>query len=331
MIRDKPKNVEHLEVFIEVEVSAILCFRLDLCRGILVLLGGRCHDTSLLVVADALLEEVSLTGQGDVLHEVEWVGRFVELLVAERKKQPVGDELNVLLHQVGVHAEQRTGKCLGQELLLNANSLGNDVLDGLLAWAVFKVREEEAGEVSVETLVAGNELVREGKASHEATLLKPENGREGAREENTLNGSEGNETLGEGRILVLDPPDSPIGLLLDARNGLDGIEEVCALSLLLDVCVNEEGVCLGVNVLDHNLETVEAAGFWDLDLAAEALEEVLVDNSVRRGEESENVGDEVALIVVEAVVPVVEVLGEINLLCCPERGLRLLVHLPDLL
>lgn len=295
------------------------------------LLGGRCHDTSLLVVGDALLEEVGLSGQGDVLHEVEGVGRLVELLVTEGKQQPVGDELNVLLHQVGVHAEQRTWECLGQELLLDRDSLGDDILDSLLAWAVSKVGEEEAGEVSVETLIAGDEFVGESQASHETTLLEPENRGERAGEEDTLNGSEGNQALGKGGILILDPPDSPVGLLLDARNGLDGIEEVCTLGLLLDVCVNEEGVCLGVNVLDHDLETVEAAGLWDLDLAAEALEEVLVDNSVGRGEESENVGDEVALIVIEAVVPVVKVLGEVNLLCSPERRFRLLVHLPDLL
>ena len=53
-----------------------------------------------------------------------------------------------------------------------------------------------------------------------------------------------------------------------------------ALSLLLDVCVDEEGVCLGVDVLHHDLETVKASSLWDLDFTAEALEEVLVDNSV---------------------------------------------------
>lgn len=215
--------------------------------------------------------------------------------------------------------------------MLDAYSLGDDVLDGLLAWAVSKVGEEEAGEVSVETLITGDELVREGQASHESTLLEPENGGERTGEEDALHGSEGNETLGKGRILVLNPPNCPVGLLLDARNGLDGIEEVCALGLLLDVRVDEEGVRLGVNVLNHDLETVEAAGFWDLNLAAEALEKVLVDNSVGRGEESKNVGDEVALIVIETVVPVVKILREINLLCCPERRFRLLVHLPDLL
>lgn len=37
-----------------------------------------------------------------------------------------------------------------------------------------------------------------------------------------------------------------------------------------------------------------------------------------------------ALVVVEACVPVVEILGEIHLLRGPEGGLGLLVHLPDL-
>ncbi|OAF55326.1 hypothetical protein VC83_08106 [Pseudogymnoascus destructans] len=126
--------------------------------------------------------------------------------------------------------------------------------------------EEEAGEVSVEALVMGYELVREGQTSHEATLVEPENRGEGAGEEDTLNGSEGNETLSKGRILVLYPPNCPVGLLLDARNGLNGIEEVCALSLLLDVCVDEEEVCLGVNVLDHDLETVEDSGLLGFGL-----------------------------------------------------------------
>jgi hypothetical protein len=40
--------------------------------------------------------------------------------------------------------------------------------------------------------------------------------------------------------------------------------------------------------------------------------------------------DEETLVVVEASVPVVEILGEINLLCGPERGFGLLVHVPDL-
>jgi hypothetical protein len=85
-----------------------------------------------------------------------------------------------------------------------------------------------------------------------------------------------------------------------------------------------------MDVLHHDLEAVEASCLWNLYFARESLDKVLVDNAVRGSEEGEDVGDEKALIVVQAVVPVVEVLGEIDLFRGPERSLGLLVHLPDL-
>lgn len=45
---------------------------------------------------------------------------------------------------------------------------------------------EEAREVAVQALVAGDELVREGEPGHEAALLEPEDGAEGAGEEDAL-------------------------------------------------------------------------------------------------------------------------------------------------
>jgi secreted protein with Ig-like and vWFA domain len=114
------------------------------------------------------------------------------------------------------------------------------------------------------------------------------------------------------------------------HTGVNGIEEVGTLLGLLDVGINEERVGLGVDVLHHDLKTVEAAGLGDLNLTAEALQQVLVDNTVGSGEEGQNVGDEVTLVIVQAVVPVVQILGQINFLGGPERGLGLLVHLPDL-
>lgn len=115
-----------------------------------------------------------------------------------------------------------------------------------------------------------------------------------------------------------------------SRTSVNSVKEVGALLGLLDVGVDEKGVCLGVDVLHHDLETVEATSLRDLDLATETLDEVLVDDAVRRGEESQDMGDEVALVIVEAVVPVVQVLGQIDLLSSPEGSLGLLVHLPDL-
>ena len=67
------------------------------------------------------------------------------------------------------------------------------------------MREEEAGEVGVHAFVAGDELVGEGEAGHKAAFLEPEDGGEGAAEENALHGGEGDEALGKGGVLVRDP------------------------------------------------------------------------------------------------------------------------------
>jgi hypothetical protein len=84
----------HLEVLIESEVTVHHGRRCAGAVEVILLLVEGLHDTSLLVLADALLEEVGLATEGDVLHEVEGVGGVVELLVAECEEQTVGDELN---------------------------------------------------------------------------------------------------------------------------------------------------------------------------------------------------------------------------------------------
>jgi hypothetical protein len=103
------------------------------------------------------------------------------------------------------------------------------------------------------------------------------------------------------------------------HTGVDSIEQVGALLRLLDVGINEQRVGLGVDVLHHDLEAVEAAGLGDLDLSTETLNQVLIDNAIGGSEEGKNVGDEVALVVVQAVVPVVEILGQVNL---PRRSTK---------
>lgn len=83
-----------------------------------------------------------------------------------------------------------------------------------------------------------------------------------------------------------------------------------------------------MDVLHHHLEAVEAAGLGHLDLGAELLGEVLVDDAVGGREEGEHVLDEVLLAVVEAL-PVLDVGGQVDLLRGPEGGDLVLVHLPD--
>ena len=255
------------------------------------------HDTGLLVVTNTLLEEVGLASKGDVLHEVEGVGGLVVLLVSEGNQEAISNEFDILLHEIRVHAQESARKGLGQELLLDGDSLGDHIQNGLLAWSVVQVGEEQASKVGVKTLVTRDQLVGEGEASHQPPLLQPEDGRERTAEEDTLNSCKCHKALSEGGRLVLDPLDSPIGLLLDAGNcamvlvswkdrletiltGLNGIEEVGSLGLLLDIGVDEERISLGVDVLHHDLEAVEASSLRNLDLSTETLDQVLVDNSV---------------------------------------------------
>ena len=83
-----------------------------------------------------------------------------------------------------------------------------------------------------------------------------------------------------------------------ALTGVNGVEEIGTLFLLFYVGVDKQGVHLRMDVLHHDLETVETSCLWYLDFTAEALDEVLVYDPVRCGKEGEDVGDEVFLVVI---------------------------------
>jgi hypothetical protein len=51
---------------------------------------------------------------------------------------------------------------------------------------------------------------------------------------------------------------------------------------------------------------------------SEALDQIFVDNAIRGGEEGEDVRNEVALVIVKAVVSVMQVLEGVHLLSSPE-------------
>ena len=102
------------------------------------------------------------------------------------------------------------------------------------------------------------------------------------------------------------------------------------LLLVFDVGVDEQRVRLGVNVLHHDLETIEGASFRPAHFVGEIHDKVLVHNAVTGGEERKNVLDEVLLVIVE-VFPVLEVFCKVNLFSGPERSLFLLVHGPNVI
>jgi hypothetical protein len=63
---------------------------------------------------------------------------------------------------------------------------------------------------------------------------------------------------------VADPLESLVSLALDARDCLDSIEQMFALS---GVSINEEGIRFRVNVFHHYLKAVEAPGLGGLEHA----------------------------------------------------------------
>ena len=265
-------------------------------------------DAGLRVVRHTLLKEVGLALERDHVHKIEGVGNIVDLLVAKSDEQSVSNKFDILAHELGVHADEGDGESISQELLFNDDGLLDDLLQELGVGPPPEVTEQEASEVGVHTLVAADQFVGEGETGHETTLLQPEDGSERSREEDTLDCGEGNKAFTKGGTIIVNVAKSPVSLLLDAGNGVDGTEKVVTTSGILDVGVDEERVCLRVDVFHHDLEAIETTRLSGLDLVGETLNEVLVDNAVGCGEESENVGDEVLLVGIQPVVPVVEIL-----------------------
>jgi hypothetical protein len=100
--------------------------------------------------------------------------------------------------------------------LFDLDCLGDDVLDGLFAGTFVEVTEEETCKVRVETFVTGDEFVGECQSGHETAFLEPEDGCEGSGEEDTLDGSKGDETFCKGGVFVGNPFESPFCLGFNA-------------------------------------------------------------------------------------------------------------------
>jgi hypothetical protein len=62
-----------------------------------------------------------------------------------------------------------------------------------------------------------------------------------------------------------------------------------------------------MDVLHHDLETIEAACFGDLHLIAKALDEILIDNPISRREKGEDTGDEEFLLSTENRISIIQV------------------------
>jgi hypothetical protein len=114
------------------------------------------------------------------------------------------------------------------------------------------------------------------------------------------------------------------------HTGLDGVKEISALSGLFDISIDQERVSFRMDILHHDLETVETSCLRDLNFIAESFEKIFIDDTVGSSKKRKDMRNEESFILIETMFPIVQILGKINFLGSPERCLCLLVHLPNL-
>mmetsp|Transcript_20425 Transcript_20425/g.70531 ORF Transcript_20425/g.70531 Transcript_20425/m.70531 type:complete len:285 (+) Transcript_20425:914-1768(+) len=248
------------------------------------------------VLRDALLEEVGLARKRHELHPVEGVGGVVELWVPEREQKPIGHVLDVLRHELGIHAHEGDGQRVLDEVPLDLDGVADDLVDDGVRELRLQALVQRAGKVAMQALVARDELVCEAEARQQAALAEPEDGAERAREEDAFDGRKRDEALGV-RRLRRRPALGPLRLLPDAGHELVGVEQRGSFVHVGDVRLEQQRVHFLVHGFDGNLKTVEEAGLGQRHLGREALHQILQDDAVRRREKGEHSCEKVTLAV----------------------------------
>lgn len=78
-------------------------------------------DACLSILGRPPLDKVGFLPERHHVHEVEWILRAIVCLgISQRREQAVGDEFNVLVHELGIQADQVHGhgileRCVGGE------------------------------------------------------------------------------------------------------------------------------------------------------------------------------------------------------------------------
>jgi len=184
-----------------------------------------------------------------------------------------------------------------------------------------------AGKISMKALVSWNQFIWESKTRHERSFFEPENCTEWSRKEDSFNSSKSNKSFMEW-FLFVHPFHCPIGLFFNHINILNGIKQISLLVLIFDISVNQERVCLWMNVFHSNLETIETSCLRDLNFWTELSCKILCNDSVTGGKKCKHIFYEVLFIGIE-FFPIFVILVEIDFISCPKWSEVLLVHFID--
>mmetsp|Transcript_19132 Transcript_19132/g.42310 ORF Transcript_19132/g.42310 Transcript_19132/m.42310 type:complete len:216 (+) Transcript_19132:139-786(+) len=181
------------------------------------------HHTGFLILTHPLLEEVRLALQRNKLHPVEWVAPVVNLGMAQSDEQPISHELDISCHHRLVHPNQIAWQRFADEFPLHIHSTPNDFMNNILGQLVLEHRVQQTGEVRMETLVSGNQLIRERQSRHQTPFLEPIDGAERPTEQDAFHTSEADQSLSE-TVGVVHPLHRPSRFRLHCRDLLDCVE-----------------------------------------------------------------------------------------------------------
>ena len=191
------------------------------------------------------------------------------------------------------------------------------------------LRIQQTGKVRVQPFIPCNELIGCREAGQNPPLLEPEDRAECTAEEHAFDYGKGHQTGREIRLIRLDPRQGPVRLALNARHSLDGPQNVQLLHPILNIRVNQQRICHGMNGLHHHLHGIEMDGFGDLDLPRKALSQILHNNAIASGKEPQNALHEMLFILGQRD-PVLHILGQVEFFRAPEDGNVILCHLPEI-
>ena len=131
----------------------------------MILIAGQ--NASFLVFTYALFKEICFSLNRNHVHEVKRVGGVVDAFVTEFNKKTIGNKLDVLTHEVAVHADEFNWKCVCDKFFFDFYRMCNDFLNLLLGKSIDQVLGiKQTCEIAMQALVSRDEFVREGKPWH---------------------------------------------------------------------------------------------------------------------------------------------------------------------
>lgn len=87
------------------------------------------HNICFLLVGHSLLKEISFPFQTYHIHPVERVFSVVQLFVPQCINESVGNEFNLIAHQIFIHPNQRTIQRFVDKLFFDFNRTRNDFVN----------------------------------------------------------------------------------------------------------------------------------------------------------------------------------------------------------